>query len=100
MPLFVKTAPGIELDAALRGELVARLRSECSPRHVPDEIHRVPDVPYTLTAKKMEVPVRRILGGAAPDRVAMRDAMRNPESIDWFVTFARTLAGRQLQRDA
>ncbi len=89
MPLFVKTAPGVELDAALRRTLVTRLRAECSPRHVPDEIHQTPDIPYTLTAKKMEVPVRRILGGAEPARVAMRDAMRNPEAIDWFVEFAR-----------
>jgi acetoacetyl-CoA synthetase len=93
MPLFVKPAAGVELDAALRHKLVERLRLECSPRHVPDEIHQVPDVPYTLSAKKMEVPVRRILGGAAPERVAMRDAMRNPEAIDWFVEFARRRAG-------
>jgi acetoacetyl-CoA synthetase len=93
MPLFVKPAPGVELDAALRRKLIERLRLDCSPRHVPDEIHQVPDVPYTLTAKKMEVPVRRILGGAAPERVAMRDAMRNPEAIDWFVEFARRRGG-------
>jgi acetoacetyl-CoA synthetase len=97
MPLFVKTAPQVELDETLRARLIERLRTDCSPRHVPDEIHAVPDVPYTLTAKKMEVPVRRILGGAAPHRVAMRDAMRNPESLDWFVAFAHRLAGRRPQ---
>jgi acetoacetyl-CoA synthetase len=92
MPLFVKLAPGAELNDHLRKQLVAHLRSECSPRHVPDEIYEVPDIPYTLSAKKMEVPVRRILGGADPDSVAMREAMRNPESIDWFVAFARAHA--------
>ncbi len=97
MPLFVKLAPGLELDASVRKKLTERLRADCSPRHVPDEIHQVPDVPYTLTAKKMEVPVRRILGGAEPHRVAARDAMRNPEAIDWFVAFAGTLADRALK---
>jgi len=94
MPLFVKLAPGLELDEATRKAIVARLRSECSPRHVPDEIHRVPDIPYTLSAKKMELPVRRILRGAPVGSVAARDAMRNPDSIDWFVSFAESLAGR------
>jgi acetoacetyl-CoA synthetase len=88
MPLFVKLAPGETYDDAMRAAIVARLRSECSPRHVPDEIHAAPDIPYTLSAKKMELPVRRILAGAAPETVAARDAMRNPEALDWFVDFA------------
>jgi acetoacetyl-CoA synthetase len=92
MPLFVKLAPGETYDDAMRATIVTRLRSECSPRHVPDEIHAVPDIPYTLSAKKMELPVRRILAGAAPETVAARDAMRNPEALDWFVSFASTRA--------
>ena len=87
MPLFVKLAPGLELDDALRNTIVKRLRTDCSPRHVPDEMHAVPDIPYTLSAKKMEVPVRRILQGVAPEKVAAPDSMRNPASIDWFVAF-------------
>jgi len=87
MPLFVKLAPGATLDEATRRVIVDRLRAECSPRHVPDEILAVPDIPYTLSAKKMEVPVRRILRGADPAAVAAPDAMRNPESIHWFAAF-------------
>jgi acetoacetyl-CoA synthetase len=94
MPLFVKLAPGLELDEKTKSTIVRLLRTDCSPRHVPDEIHQVPDVPYTLTAKKMEVPVRRILQGVAPEKVAARDSMRNPDAIDWFVLFRSANAER------
>ena len=94
MPLFVKLAQGVELDDTTKATLVKRLRTDCSPRHVPDEIHSVPDIPYTLSAKKMEVPVRRILQGVAPDKVAARDAMRNPAAIDWFIAFRESIAER------
>jgi acetoacetyl-CoA synthetase len=88
MPLFVKTAPGVALDEALRAKIAARLRADCSPRHVPDEMHAVAAIPYTLTGKKMEVPIRRILAGAVPSRVASRDAMMDPSALDWYVAFA------------
>jgi acetoacetyl-CoA synthetase len=90
MPLFVKTKPGIELTDELRTRLSKRLRQDCSPRHVPDMIYQVPDIPYTLTGKKMEVPVRKILLGLPAKQAASRDAMANPESIDYFVEFAQT----------
>jgi acetoacetyl-CoA synthetase len=70
-------------------EIVMRLRSERSPRHVPDEIVEVPDIPVTLTGKKMEIPVRKILMGGALDKVASRDATRNPKALEWFVNFAK-----------
>jgi acetoacetyl-CoA synthetase len=89
MPLFVKPAPGFELDDALRSRIAAKLRADCSPRHVPDEMHAVDAIPYTLTGKKMEVPIRRILAGAVPERVASRDAMMDPKALDWYVAFAR-----------
>ena len=91
MPLFVKTSsPAAAVDpSALRAQIVERLRADCSPRHVPDEIHVVPEIPYTLTGKKMEIPIRRILAGVAPEKVASRDAMMNPPALDWFVAFAR-----------
>jgi acetoacetyl-CoA synthetase len=92
MPLFVKLAPGLALDPAITDRIARRLRTDCSPRHVPDEIHQVPDIPYTLSAKKMEIPVRRILQGFPPDRVAGRDTMRNPDAIDWFVAFGAIVA--------
>lgn len=56
---------------------------------MPDEIHAVEGIPYTLTGKKMEIPVRRILAGAAPDHVASRDAMLDPSALDWYERFAQ-----------
>jgi acetoacetyl-CoA synthetase len=88
MPLFVKTAPGVALDDALRARIATKLRTDCSPRHVPDEMHAVDAIPYTLTGKKMEVPIRRILAGAVPQKVASRDAMMDPTALDWYVAFA------------
>jgi acetoacetyl-CoA synthetase len=95
MPLFVRPAEGVSFDEPLRARIVAKLRVECSPRHVPDEIHAVDAIPYTLTGKKMEIPVRRILAGMPPEKVASREAMMQPAALDWFVTFAedRRLAG-------
>jgi len=91
MPLFLQLAEGAALDEPLRQQVRSRLRSECSPRHVPDAIIAVPEVPYTLTGKKMEVPVRRILTGAEAHRVASRDAMRNPAALDFFIDFAQRI---------
>jgi acetoacetyl-CoA synthetase len=88
MPLFVKTVPGVVLDDALRARIATKLRTDCSPRHVPDEMHAVDAIPYTLTGKKMEVPIRRILAGAVPQKVASRDAMMDPTALDWYVAFA------------
>jgi len=92
MPLFVQLQPGVRLDDALRDRVVTRLRHDCSPRHVPDRIYEVEQIPYTLTGKKMEVPVRRILAGRPPSQVASRDAMRNPDSLHHFVRFADGLS--------
>jgi acetoacetyl-CoA synthetase len=89
MPLFVKLAPGRALDDALRETIRQRLRTECSPRHVPDAIHAVDLVPYTLTGKKMEIPVRKLLLGADPATAANRDAMARPEALDFFIALAR-----------
>ena len=88
MPLFVKLAAGGVLDDALRAEIVAKLRSDGSPRHVPDTIVAVDAIPYTLTGKKMEIPVRRLLAGAQPAEVASRDAMMDPTALDFYITYA------------
>jgi len=90
MPLFIALEPGANLTEELCGQIRSRLRSEASPRHVPDEIHAVEAIPYTLTGKKMEVPVRRIVMGASPNEAASRDATANPQSLDWFINFATT----------
>ncbi len=90
MPLFVTLAEGAVLDDALRGTIAGRLRSEYTARHVPDTIIAVPAIPATLTGKKMEVPVRKILLGARPDDAANRSAMANPQALDAFAEYART----------
>jgi acetoacetyl-CoA synthetase len=89
MPLFLRLKPGVQFDDALRDRVATRLRSDCSPRHVPDRMYQVEAVPYTLTGKKMEVPVRKILMGWPLEKAASRDAMMNPEAIDYFVRFAQ-----------
>ena len=85
MPLFVVLKSGMKLDETLATRIKTALRETCSPRHVPDEIIQVPAIPYTLSGKKMEVPIRKILDGAVPDKVASRDSMSNPAALDAFV---------------
>jgi acetoacetyl-CoA synthetase len=82
--LYVVLANGRELDEDLIARLRAALRTQLSPRHVPDEIHPVPGVPRTLSGKKLEVPVRRILLGTAPEQAADPNALANPEVLDFF----------------
>jgi acetoacetyl-CoA synthetase len=88
--LFVVPEPGVEVDDSLRGRLVAALRSALSPRHVPDHVIGVPAVPRNLTGKKLELPVKRILQGADPERVASRDSLADGTSLDPFVALARS----------
>ena len=90
--LFVVPAAGRELNDALRKRIADALRQALSPRHVPDSIEAVPAIPRTLTAKKLELPVKRILLGTRPDQVASRDALVDPGALDAFVEFA---AGRR-----
>ncbi|HUW38216.1 MAG TPA: acetoacetate--CoA ligase [Rhodocyclaceae bacterium] len=89
MPLFVKLAGGRALDERISAAIRATLRQEYSPRHVPDRIYQVPAIPMTLTGKKMEVPVRKILLGLPAERAANRAAMREPEALDYFTAYAR-----------
>ena len=87
--LFVALRPGLELNDDLRGKINARLRSQVSPRHVPDAIYSIPEIPHTLNGKKLEVPIKRILMGAPPEKVIHREAMSNPESLPYFIELAR-----------
>ncbi|HEV2438919.1 MAG TPA: acetoacetate--CoA ligase [bacterium] len=86
--LFVVLQPGAVLDDRLQAAIRDRLRTQLSPRHVPDEIRQIAEVPRTLNGKKLEVPVKRILAGAPPDRAASRDALANPSALDAFVRLA------------
>jgi acetoacetyl-CoA synthetase len=92
LALYVVLREGTELDDALVARIKTRIREDCSPRHVPDEITAVPAVPRTLSGKLLEVPVKRILLGADPEAVASRDSLANPEALDWFVS-QRTAVG-------
>jgi acetoacetyl-CoA synthetase len=91
MPLFVVLREGATLDDELVKRIKTRIRSDCSPRHVPNEIHQVTEVPRTLSGKVLEVPVKRILMGQAPDQAASRDSLANPEALDLFVNLAKDL---------
>jgi acetoacetyl-CoA synthetase len=90
MPLFVKLRAGQALDEPTTEKIRATLRREYSPRHVPDKVYLVDDIPTTLTGKKLEVPVRRILMGVPIEKAANRDAVANPKSLDYFVQYAKT----------
>jgi acetoacetyl-CoA synthetase len=86
--LFVVQAEGTALDDDLRERIAGALRSALSPRHVPDRIIAVPDIPHTLTGKKLEVPVKRILRGQSPEETASRDSLANPQALDVFAELA------------
>jgi acetoacetyl-CoA synthetase len=92
--LFVVLRRGAELDDGLRARIATELRAALSPRHVPDDIRAIVAVPRTLSGKKLEVPVKRILSGEAPASVASEGALANPQSLDAFVS----LAGRRPSR--
>ncbi|MFN0015738.1 MAG: acetoacetate--CoA ligase [Saprospiraceae bacterium] len=89
MPLFVALAPSAVLNDDVKNRVRQILRSEYSPRHVPDEIIEVPDIPYTISGKKMETPVKKILQRKPLDKAYNADSMKNPESMRFFLDFAR-----------
>jgi acetoacetyl-CoA synthetase len=89
MPLFVKLREGEPLDQLLVDKVQACMRKNYSARHIPDKIFQVAAIPYTLTGKKMEVPVRRILMGVPVEKAANRAAMSNVDSLDFFIGYAR-----------
>ncbi len=92
MPLFVVMREGAEVDEALPREIAQRVREQCSPRHVPDEVFQIAEVPRTLSGKVLEVPVKRILMGTPVEKAASRDSLANPAALDYFVEMAKRLA--------
>jgi acetoacetyl-CoA synthetase len=88
LSLFVVLGDGATLDDELVGRIKRRIRDDCSPRHVPDEVRQIPEVPRTLSGKILEVPVKRILTGTPPEQAASRESLANPEALDYFVTLA------------
>jgi acetoacetyl-CoA synthetase len=89
MPLFVVLREGHTLDDALVARLKAGIREALSARHVPNDIFQVPEIPRTLSGKKLELPIKRLLLGHPVDKVLNRDAMANPGALDWFIALAR-----------
>ena len=91
MPLFVVLKPGFELDDALKASIRARIRTNLSPHHVPDEIIAIPEVPRTLNGKKLEVPVKKLFMGVPLEKAISIDSMSNPHVMQYFIEFARSV---------
>ncbi len=90
MGLFVVLRDDATLDEDLQKTIKRRIREDCSPRHVPNEILQIEEVPRTLSGKILEVPVKKILMGTAPEQAASVDSLANPRSLDYFVELAET----------
>ncbi len=91
MPLFVVLREGVELDDELTKRIATQIRTDCSPRHVPDDVYAIAEVPRTLSGKVLEVPVKKILMGTPAEKAASRDSLANPEALDYFTEFAAQL---------
>ena len=88
MPLFVVLRPGLTLDDALMAKITGAIRTALSPRFVPDEIRQVAEIPRTLSGKKQELPIKKLLLGQPLDKVINKEAMANPGCLDWYLDFA------------
>ena len=91
MPLFVVLQEGVELDDYLKNRIKQSIRENTSPRHVPDEIFAVPEIPKTLNGKKLEVPVKKILSGTPPEKAASKESLSNPDALDDFAELAERI---------
>ncbi|MEL6823738.1 MAG: acetoacetate--CoA ligase, partial [Calditrichota bacterium] len=94
MPLFVQLAENVILEENLSNTIKNTLRNTYSPRHVPDEIIEVAEIPFTISGKKLEAPVKKILMGIPIEKAANKDAMRNPESLQFFIDMAASFGKR------
>jgi acetoacetyl-CoA synthetase len=89
MPLFVVLREGVVLDAAVHAKIVDAIKTALSPRFVPNEIFQVAEIPRTLSGKKQELPIKKLLLGQPIEKVVNREAMANPGCLDWYVNLAR-----------
>ncbi|MUV38334.1 Acetoacetate--CoA ligase [Lentibacillus sp. JNUCC-1] len=89
VPLFVQMKDGYELTDEVKQFIVKEIRTQCSPRHAPTAIYEVSDLPVTLNGKKLEVPIKKILMGQSPDKVVNHGSLKNPETLEYFVSFSR-----------
>jgi len=88
MPLFVVLREGVTLDDSVRSKIVDAIKTALSPRFVPNEIFQVAEIPRTLSGKKQELPIKKLLLGQPLDKVLNREAMANPGCLDWYVALA------------
>ncbi len=95
MPLFVVLRDGLTLDDGLRARLNAAIRDALSPRFVPDEVFQVTEIPRTLSGKKQELPIKKLMLGQPIDKVLNRDAMANPQCLTWYIEMAQRHLARQ-----
>ena len=95
MPLFVVLRPGVVLDDAMKARLNNAIKTAVSPRFVPNDIYEVPGIPRTLSGKKQELPIKKLLLGAPLEKVVNREAMANPSCLDWYVAFARDYSAKK-----
>ena len=91
MPLFVVMKEGFKLDDQLKQKIRQQLKNDYSPRHVPDEILEVPDLPYTISGKKLETPIKRLMMGISPEKAVNTGSLRNPEALDFFLAFRQKI---------
>ncbi len=92
MPLFVVLRPGVALDAAMKLKINNAIKTALSPRFVPNDVFQVTEIPRTLSGKKQELPIKKLLLGQPLDKVVNREAMANPDCLAWYVAFARDRA--------
>ena len=94
MPLFVVLREGVQLSDELKARLNAAIKTALSPRFIPNEIVHAPAIPRTLTGKKQELPIKKLMLGQPIDKVLNRDAMANPECLAWYEAYAKAYAAR------
>ncbi|SFQ29949.1 acetoacetate--CoA ligase [Pseudomonas borbori] len=95
MPLFIVLGEGASLDDALRNQIMSSIREALTARHVPNDVFVVPAIPRTLSGKKLELPVKKLLLGHPVEKVVNKDSMANPASLDWYLDFARQWISQQ-----
>ncbi|HSV58948.1 MAG TPA: acetoacetate--CoA ligase, partial [Variovorax sp.] len=95
MPLFVVLREGVALDDAMRRKINEAIKTQLSPRFLPNDIFQVAEIPRTLSGKKQELPIKKLLLGQPLERVVNREAMANPGCLDWYVQLARRRAQEQ-----
>ncbi len=100
MPLFVVLRPGMALDEAMKARLNNAIKTALSPRFVPNDIFLVAEIPRTLSGKKQELPIKKLLLGAPLEKVLNKEAMANPACLDWYVAFAQNHAAKAARQNS